>query len=166
MSMCSMALALFALTITSTTGEIQAPLPRDQSHKEMEMAKSKAAAPQAKGKARSGGGLSGNKVVRPDMRKPLGQKFHQKHSPAEASQLGQKMGQPAWVTPINSSGTMRRPGEPELGNAIAQNVGKGGPGKGREVLRCGTQDQHGPVARGEGPAPGGEIFPGFGGSSK
>jgi hypothetical protein len=29
-----------------------------------------------------------------------------------------------------------------LGNAVALNVGKGGPGTGREVLRCGTQGCH------------------------
>jgi hypothetical protein len=109
----------------------------------------KRSAPQNTSKARSGGGIHGNKNVSPDMRKPLGQKHHQVHSPAEASQLGQKMGKAQAVTPLNTSGTMRRPGEPELGNALAQNVGKGGPGAGRTVFACGTQDQHGPANRGE-----------------
>jgi hypothetical protein len=32
-----------------------------------------------------------------------------------------------------------------LGNQIATNVGKGGPGAGREVFKCGSQGQSGPV---------------------
>jgi hypothetical protein len=32
-----------------------------------------------------------------------------------------------------------------LGNQLATNVGKGGPGTGREVMRCGSQGQSGPT---------------------
>jgi hypothetical protein len=34
----------------------------------------------------------------------------------------------------------------KLGNEIAGNVGKGGPGAGRDVHKSGAQGQHGPVA--------------------
>jgi hypothetical protein len=34
----------------------------------------------------------------------------------------------------------------KFGNEVALNVGKGGPGTGREVLPCGGQGTHGPVA--------------------
>jgi hypothetical protein len=34
----------------------------------------------------------------------------------------------------------------KFGNEVALNVGKGGPGAGREVMPCGGQGQHGDVA--------------------
>jgi hypothetical protein len=48
----------------------------------------------------------------------------------------------------------------EMGNALVNNVGQGGPGAGRTVYQSGTQATHGPVA---GPAPvrGRDIFGGF-----
>jgi hypothetical protein len=33
-----------------------------------------------------------------------------------------------------------------FGNEVALNVGKGGPGTGRTIHHCGSQDQHGPVS--------------------
>src|SRR5262245_42514895 len=103
-------------------------------------------APQNKGRATSGGGILGNKVVEPDRRKPLGSKTTQGHPPGAADQLGQSLG---WKgTPFDQP-TFRRPGEPELGNAVAQNVGKGGPGVGRTVYECGFQALHGTPLKGE-----------------
>jgi hypothetical protein len=40
----------------------------------------------------------------------------------------------------------------KFGNELALNVGKGGPGKGREVLPCGGQGTHGSVAGTRSPA--------------
>jgi hypothetical protein len=48
-----------------------------------------------------------------------------------------------------------------LGNAVATNVGKGGPGAGRTVMASGSQATHGPVNRGS-PPPAGNVFDGWG----
>jgi hypothetical protein len=41
-----------------------------------------------------------------------------------------------------------RGGQSQLGNAMARNVGRGGPGAGRDVYDCGAQMTHGPINRG------------------
>jgi hypothetical protein len=52
-----------------------------------------------------------------------------------------------------------------MGNAVATNVGKGGPGAGRTVMRSGSQSQHGPIV---GPAPviGRDIWKDFPGGDR
>jgi hypothetical protein len=47
-----------------------------------------------------------------------------------------------------------------LGNQIAGNVGKAGPGSGRQVAKSGSQGMHGSPAAGN-PPPRGELFPGW-----
>ena len=51
-------------------------------------------------------------------------------------------------------------GKVPLGNQIANNVGAGGPGTGREVMHCGTQSTYGAANPGN-PPPKGELFPGW-----
>jgi hypothetical protein len=40
-----------------------------------------------------------------------------------------------------------------LGNQLSTNVGKGGPGTGRTVMRSGSQSQHGAAVQGSTPPP-------------
>ena len=47
-----------------------------------------------------------------------------------------------------------------LGNEKALDVGGGGPGTGRTVMKSGAQGTHGPTNPGS-PRPGGELFPGW-----
>jgi hypothetical protein len=63
--------------------------------------------------------------------------------PGAVSQIGTAI-DPKARTPMK--GPMPAGGGVPLGNAIATNVGKGGPGAGRTVMPCGTQGMHGPVA--------------------
>jgi hypothetical protein len=94
-------------------------------------------------------------------------------NPRSVSQIGQSLGNKA----TDSGGkTVRNPTETfyggrepaggpggvELGNSRALNVGGGGPGAGREVMRSGSQCTTGPVNPGV-PNPGANkpIFPGF-----
>jgi hypothetical protein len=49
-----------------------------------------------------------------------------------------------------------------FGNEVALNVGKGGPGAGREVMSCGSQGQHGSAAPGNAPAKNTDILRQFG----
>ena len=90
----------------------------------------------------SGGGIQSNKLVRPNVR--TGQPY-KATSAAAASQLGQS-------TSFNKEqverGGRAYTGSP-LGNELALNVGKGGPGTGRTVHHCGSQGQHGSPNRGE-----------------
>src|SRR5262249_25069109 len=93
-------------------------------------------------KIKSGGGLTSNKLVRPDIRTGSPAKGT---SPERAAQIGastffqkEKLeSHPAYT------GT-------KLGNEIALNVGAGGPGKGRTTYHCGSQSLHGKPDPGEG----------------
>ena len=49
----------------------------------------------------------------------------------------------------------------ELGNKVALNVGGGGPGKGREVMRTGTQGCHGAPAKGDPTPKANSLWPGW-----
>jgi hypothetical protein len=89
-----------------------------------------------------GGGL-GSRVVNPqgtrDGQKAFG------INPGGVAQLGSSQGNKA----TEQGSTLSYRGEPwtvgktpisvPLGNSVATNVGKGGPGAGREVFRCGSQ---------------------------
>jgi hypothetical protein len=76
------------------------------------------------------------------------------------SQIGQSMGNHITERKGTVSGAVEKvrgelrpqgtPGSVPLGNQIAGNVGKGGPGTGRDVQRCGSQGVHGEVNRGLG----------------
>jgi hypothetical protein len=72
------------------------------------------------------------------------------------SYLGNKLGNhsmdrgdfPLKSTPWNSKAPVSN--NVPLGNQVALNVGKGGPGVGRVVHSCGTQGQQGPTNKGTG----------------
>ena len=95
-------------------------------------------------KIRSGGGATMNKNVSPSVRTGSPSKAT---SPCAASQLGQSVAfkkENVEVGPAYNSGV-------KLGNEKALDVGAGGPGKGRQTFRSGSQGQHGPVNQGESP---------------
>jgi hypothetical protein len=50
----------------------------------------------------------------------------------------------------------------KFGNEVALNVGKGGPGTGREVMRSGGQGLHGAVGPGNAPAKNRDILSDYG----
>ena len=85
-------------------------------------------------------------------------------SPAAASRIGGHYGNHAeGVTvrpPPQPLVTGTRPQVP-LGNALATNVGQGGPGAGRNVQLRGAQGQHGPAAPGQPRPQGQDIFVSF-----
>ncbi len=91
-------------------------------------------------------------------------------NPKGVSQIGQQMGNHSMesggkpltrsVEPVRA-GAVGAMGSVRLGNECALDVGKGGPGAGRTVMRAGGQGQHGPVAGS--PAPTGrDILNDFG----
>ena len=83
-----------------------------------------------------GTGGGSNKLVHPGVRTGSPRKGS---SPASASQLGQSTSfkkETVEVRPAYNSGV-------PLGNAKALDVGAGGPGKGRTVHHCGSQNQWG-----------------------
>ena len=92
-------------------------------------------------RAKSGGGIAISKNVGVKSGPPRTNII----SPASASQLGQSVAFKRDPLPIGTGAQV------PMGNALATNVGAGGPGKGREIHRSGSQSQHGPVNTGESP---------------
>jgi len=90
--------------------------------------------------------------------------------PKGVSQIGSSMGNHATdrgrtfkgaIEPVR--GNLKPPGSPgtvPLGNEVATNVGRGGPGTGRTVYATGGQGMHGRPDPGQ-PRPAGELFPGW-----
>jgi hypothetical protein len=94
------------------------------------------------GKAESGGGYTSNKLRRVGVKAaPRTTNVIDPHAP---DFLGQSTSfkKPPFV---KSAAKEVVP----MGNSLVNNVGAGGPGKGRTVYPCGYQDQHGSVAKGE-----------------
>jgi hypothetical protein len=87
-------------------------------------------------KPRSGGGLTSNKLVRPSVR--TGPPNSRVVNPGGADQLGQHMTKASAATPLYGGTFSQVPS----GNAVAKNVGKGGPGAGRTIHRSGSQGTH------------------------
>jgi hypothetical protein len=95
----------------------------------------------------SGGGLTSNKLVRPGVR--TGPPSTNKIDPRGVSQYGYSTGSKlaragSFTTensalPVNAGTASQVP----MGNAVALNVGKGGPGTGRTTYRSGYQAMHG-----------------------
>lgn len=97
-------------------------------------------------KSRSGGGITGKNVTQKPVR--YGDRARAM-SPKGVSQIGSQRGNHA----TNRAGLLKRdvertqgelkpaggPGGVMLGNEVAKNVGKGGPGAGRVVMRSGSQ---------------------------
>ena len=95
-------------------------------------------------RAKSGGGATMNKNVSPPVRTGSPSKAS---SPAAASQLGQSVAfkkDECDIGPAYHSGV-------KLGNEKALDIGKGGPGTGRTVMKSGSQNQWGPPNQGESP---------------
>jgi hypothetical protein len=94
-----------------------------------------------------GTGGGDNKIVHPNVRTGSGSKGS---SPAAASQLGQST---AFKKEQVDAG--RGYDGAKYGNEIALNAAgnKAGPGAGRQVMRCGSQGQHGAPAPGSSPQP-------------
>ncbi len=101
-------------------------------------------------KGGAGGGPGSRQVHRQEVRE--GKPRHGKNVRA-VSQIGSSMGNHS--TEGRSADKILRKavermeggrGTPsELGNSVALNIGKGGPGKGRQVYFTGSQQTHGPV---------------------
>jgi hypothetical protein len=88
-------------------------------------------------KIRSGGGITSNKLIRPGIK--AGSPRTNLIDPHGPDFLGQSTSFPK---PPLMKGTAP---QVELGNALATNVGAGGPGQGRTVMRGGSQGTHGPT---------------------
>jgi hypothetical protein len=95
---------------------------------------------------KSGGGLTSNKLVNVGVKS--GPPRTNIVSPASASQLGQSVPFKRDPLPIGTGAQV------PMGNAVALNVGKGGPGAGRTTHPCGSQGTHGPTVAGEPRQPG------------
>jgi len=108
-------------------------------------------------RAKSGGGITSNKL------KSVGVKAGPSNtnvvSPRGVSQLGYATG--SQLKGAESYGTKntalsvfeRKAAEQPLGNAVATNVGAGGPGTGRTTYPSGYQSLHGKPVQGSTPAP-------------
>jgi hypothetical protein len=104
-------------------------------------------------KGNGGGGYGSRPHVEKSVRTGTGSRGTH---PGGVAQLGQHVGDKA--THGNPKGSGYR-GEPlhnnksfqpvKFGNEVALNVGKGGPGAGREVMRSGGQGCHGTPAQGQ-----------------
>ena len=90
------------------------------------------------------------------------------HTPDAAASIGRMVGNHATDPGRNIT---QRPNSPlavekkdfvPMGNEVALNVGRGGPGAGRVVHRSGSQGLHGPVRGGEAPAQRRDILSEFG----
>jgi hypothetical protein len=103
----------------------------------------------------SGGGAGMNKVVSPGYK--VGQSAKAKNVKA-VSQVGQSLGNHVTdrrqvVNPIEQPGydPIRGVGQVPLGNETSKQLSgaNAGPGKGRDVMPCGAQGQHGSVNPGQ-----------------
>jgi hypothetical protein len=104
-------------------------------------------------KGSGGGGYGSRQHVEPSVRTGTGPR---NAKPGGVGQLGQMQGDHVTVlggqptgnrgVPLHGDKTFS-PGVP-YGNQVALNVGKGGPGTGRNVMSCGSQGQHGTPDRG------------------
>ena len=98
-------------------------------------------------------GIKSNKNVRPGVKTGMPSRAM---SPKGTSQIGSQIGSHAMTTGKNltkgvepTRGALKPPGSPgtiPLGNAVALNVGAGGPGRGRTTAVSGSQGCHGEVA--------------------
>jgi hypothetical protein len=124
------------------------------------------------GPARSGGGATMNKNVRAPIKG--GNPKQRNITPDAAASIGRAVGNHASEGAEGGGYTTKRPNAPlyveakapsDLGNKVARNVGRGGPGAGRVIHPSGSQGLHGPVAGS--PKPGGrDILGAFGPESK
>jgi len=95
--------------------------------------------------AKSGGGITSNKLVHPGVRTGAPREGI---NPGYAGQIGGALGNKVMNQGKPVTGAAEpmygvAPYKSALGNEVAGNVGKGGPGTGRTVHRSGSQAQHG-----------------------
>jgi hypothetical protein len=101
--------------------------------------------------AKSGGGIQSNKLKRVPVK--AGKPSTNKVSPAAAAQLGAHLSDhitergKVLRNPADRLLTGTMPQVPS-GNDLARNVGRGGPGAGRNIYRTGTQCLHGKPVQG------------------
>jgi hypothetical protein len=95
-------------------------------------------------RAVSGGGINSNKVVakREATRE---QPRTRGVNPGGADGLGQHTTKESAATPLYGGPSFQ---PVPMGNTLTNNVGAGGPGAGRTVMRSGSQGLHGAVAQG------------------
>jgi hypothetical protein len=93
------------------------------------------------GKARSGGGLTSNKLVRPKIK--AGPPRTNVISPSAVADIGASIGYKR--LPLIKGTAPQVP----MGNDLATNVGRGAPGAGRTIYPSGYQCQTGPAAPGQ-----------------
>src|SRR5215475_717251 len=106
-------------------------------------------------KARSGGGVTMNKNVRVGVR--AGPASTNVINPKRTSQIGTAV-DPRAVERVRAGTASQVP----LGNQLATNVGKGGPGTGRTLYgEAGTQGMHGSSVAGNPRPTGTDLFPGW-----
>jgi hypothetical protein len=116
-------------------------------------------------KSKAGGGIASNKLVHPAVRTGAGARGI---NPGAAGQIGSALATHVGVGGGREvRGAVEPAGAPkpystQFGNAVALNVGRGGPGAGRTVHSSGSQGQHGPVERGEPRAGARDILGEFG----
>jgi hypothetical protein len=109
------------------------------------------------------GGVGSKNIVRPGVRTGAAATGY---NPGRVGQIGSALGNHAEHGPVRGDPReaphTARPagGEMRLGNEVATNVGKGGPGTGRRVMASGSQGMHGPVNRGN-PPPTGDVLAGW-----
>jgi hypothetical protein len=89
-----------------------------------------------KTKSKAGGGANSNKLKQVGVN--VGPRSTQNISECGVSQIGQKLGNREAIEPIVEGNAKQVP----LGNDLAKNVGKGGPGTGRTVAKTGSQGHH------------------------
>jgi hypothetical protein len=122
------------------------------------MTKGKSNTKGASGPARSGGGITSNKLVK--VTTVHGSRDTKMVAPTAAAHIGRSVGNHASEA---GGKTLQRPNVPlykptrdaaPLGNEVAKNVGRGAPGAGRILHgQSGSQGQHGPANQGS-PMPG------------
>jgi hypothetical protein len=115
--------------------------------------------------ARSGGGINSSVVKNVGIQG--GSRTTQPVSPRGVSQLGYSPGSTldragSFTTKSSALPVFeaKKPNPVPFGNQLATNVGPGGPGTGRTVMRSGSQATHGPVVQGNAPQ-GRDIFSQF-----
>lgn len=84
-------------------------------------------------KSKAGGGIASNKVNN-NVAVRGGSPRTEVVSPTSADQLGRSLAYKRDALPIG-----QKPAPVPLGNAVTLNVGKGGPGAGRTIHPCGSQ---------------------------
>jgi hypothetical protein len=112
---------------------------------------------------RPGGGIASRQRVEKPIRQGAAR---ERVIPAGVAQIGQRQGNHVTNRGATEYGGINPFGAGQgypskLGNEVALNVGKGGPGTGRKIYSCGTQGVQGAVDRGNPLPKAKELWPGW-----